>query len=216
MKIVMITPTTALRRLPFYRWGGKIYGQSNSITGPLILGGILKKAGHEVAVYEELNANIHVNRLIADPSVDVFCFSLMTSNAPRGYELADRIHKESRARVIFGGMHPTTMPEEALKHADQVVVGEAEKVIVDVVEGRRTEPIVQGIPLTCLDEVPFPDYSILKTVRGGQRHLDPRLSLPLHLLHDLPDVCALPSALRRQRHRGNPHVQKDGLQVHEF
>jgi len=163
MKIVMITPTTALRRLPFYRWGGKIYGQSNSITGPLILGGILKKAGHEVAVYEELNANIHVNRLIADPSVDVFCFSLMTSNAPRGYELADRIHKESRARVIFGGMHPTAMPEEALKHADQVVVGEAEKVIVDVVEGRRTEPIVQGIPLTCLDEVPFPDYSILKT-----------------------------------------------------
>jgi radical SAM superfamily enzyme YgiQ (UPF0313 family) len=163
MKIVMITPTTALRRLPFYRWGGKIYGQSNSITGPLILGGILKKAGHEVAVYEELNANIHVNRLIADPSVDVFCFSLMTSNAPRGYELADRIHKESRARVIFGGMHPTTMPEEALKHADQVVVGEAEKVIVDVVEGRRTEPIVQGVPLTCLDEVPFPDYSILKT-----------------------------------------------------
>lgn len=46
MKIVFITPTTTLRRIPFYRWGGKIYGQSNSITGPLILGGILKKAGH--------------------------------------------------------------------------------------------------------------------------------------------------------------------------
>ncbi len=50
MKIIFITPTTALRRFLPYRWGGKIYGQSNSITGPLILGGILKKAGHEVEV----------------------------------------------------------------------------------------------------------------------------------------------------------------------
>jgi radical SAM superfamily enzyme YgiQ (UPF0313 family) len=163
MKIVMITPTTALRRLAAYRWGGKIYGQSNSITGPLILGGILKRAGHDVSVYEELNANIHADRLIADPTVDVFCFSLMTSNAPRGYALADEIHKKSRARVIFGGMHPTAMPEEALQHADQLVVGEAESVILDVIEGRLTDPIVHGTQPENLDDVPFPDYSILKT-----------------------------------------------------
>jgi hypothetical protein len=27
---------------PIYRMGGKLYGQPNSITGPLVLGGILK------------------------------------------------------------------------------------------------------------------------------------------------------------------------------
>ena len=74
MKIVFITPTTTLRRIPFYRWGGKIYGQSNSITGPLILGGILKKA--------------------------------------------DMFHKNSHARVIMGGMHPTGLPEEAAEHKE--------------------------------------------------------------------------------------------------
>ena len=47
MRIIMITPASALRRFPPYRLAGKAYGQSNSITGPLILGGILKKAGHE-------------------------------------------------------------------------------------------------------------------------------------------------------------------------
>ena len=161
MKIVFIVPTTALRRLPPYRWGGKIYGQSNSITGPLILGGILKKAGHEVAAYEELNANIHFKRLLKD--TDVFCISIMTSNAPRGYELADIIHEKTNARVIMGGMHATWKYEEALEHADQVIVGEGEKVILDVVEGRITDRLVQGIPIEDLDEVPFPDYSILKT-----------------------------------------------------
>lgn len=161
MKIVFIVPTTTLKRIPAYRLGGKIYGQSNSITGPLILGGILKKAGHDVEVYEELNANIHFKKLLND--TNVFCLSLMTSNAARGYELADIIHSETNARVIMGGIHPTYMPEEALLHADQVIVGEGEKVILDVIEGRIVRSIVQGIPLECVDDAPFPDYSILKT-----------------------------------------------------
>mgnify|MGYP005894428111 CR=1 FL=1 len=53
VKIVFITPTAMVRRIPGYRFGGKIYGHPNSITGPLILGSILKKAGHEVEVYDE-------------------------------------------------------------------------------------------------------------------------------------------------------------------
>lgn len=161
LNIVFITPTTALRRFPPYRWGGKVYGQSNSITGPLILGGILKRAGHNVEVYEELNAGVNYRRLLK--KADVLCLSCMTSTAPRGYELADLFHSKGHARVIMGGMHPTILPEEALEHADQVIVGEGEKVILDVVEGRRTERIVKGEPICNLDEVPFPDYSILKT-----------------------------------------------------
>jgi hypothetical protein len=63
MNIVFITPTTALKRFPGYRLAGKLYGQPNSITGPLILGGILKKAGHHVEVYEELNGSVPYRRL---------------------------------------------------------------------------------------------------------------------------------------------------------
>lgn len=111
--------------------------------------------------YEELNASVPYKKLLRD--TDVFCISCMTSNAPRGYELADMIHRSSGARVIMGGMHPTWMPQEAAEHADQVITGEGETVIFDVVEGRRTEKIVEGKALTNLDEVPFPDYSILKT-----------------------------------------------------
>lgn len=162
MRITFITPTSDLRRLAVYRFGGRFYGQSNSITGPLILGGILKRAGHTVEVYEELNGTADYKKLI--PATDVFCLCIMTSSAPRGYELADRIRRENpKARILMGGFHPTCLPEEALSHADQVIVGEGEKVILDVVEGRRTEPIVRAVPLENLDEAPLPDYSILKT-----------------------------------------------------
>jgi radical SAM superfamily enzyme YgiQ (UPF0313 family) len=161
MKVVFITPTTALRRIPLYRAGGHVYGQYNSITGPLILGGILKRAGHEVEVYEELNGSVNYKKLLKD--TDIFCFSIITSNAPRAYELADMIHEKSKARVLMGGMHATGMPDEALEHADQIITGEGEKVILDVVEGRIKDRLVRGIPIENLDEVPFPDYSILKT-----------------------------------------------------
>lgn len=132
MKIAFITPTTTLRRLRVYRWGGKVYGQSNSITGPLILGRIAKEAGHDVSVYEELNGTVNYKKLLKD--TDVFSFSIMTSNAPRAYELADMIHAQTNARVIIGGIHATYMPEEAALHADQVIVGEGEKVFLDVLE----------------------------------------------------------------------------------
>ncbi len=161
MNITFITPTTALRRFPPYRAAGKLYGQPNSITGPLVLGAILKKAGHHVEVYEELNGPVPYNRLLR--TTDVFCISCMTSTVNRGYELADMIHKKSHARVIMGGMHPTVLPEESAVYADQVIVGEGEKVILDVVEGRIRDRIVQGIPIENLDEVPYPDYSLLKT-----------------------------------------------------
>lgn len=161
LNIVFIQPTTALRRFPPYRWGGKLYGQANSITGPLILGGILKKAGHHVEVYEELNAGVPYRKLLK--KTDVWCLSCMTSTAVRAYELADMIHEKSSARVIIGGMHPTVLPEEAARHADQVIVGEGERTILDVVEGRLTDKIIFSEPVCNLDEVPFPDYSILKT-----------------------------------------------------
>ncbi len=160
MKIVFVTPAPALRRQPVYRLGGKLYGQPNSITGPLILGGILKKAGHDVEVYEELNGRLDMKHLLA---ADVVCLYTMTSTAPRAYELADLVHSKGRGRVLIGGMHASVMPEEALGHADQVITGEAEKIILDVVEGRITDKTVNAPPVENLDEVPFPDYSILKT-----------------------------------------------------
>ncbi|MCD8151319.1 MAG: B12-binding domain-containing radical SAM protein [Clostridiales bacterium] len=161
MHIVFITPASTLRRFPVYRLGSRFYGHPNAITGPLILGGILKKAGHTVEVYEELNGKLPLKKCLK--KADVFSIYTMTSTAPRAYELAEIIHANSDAKVILGGIHASALPDEAAQHADHVIVGEGESAILDVVEGRITDKIIRTAPPTDLDALPLPDYSILKT-----------------------------------------------------
>lgn len=161
MFIVFINPASELRRFPLYRLGGRFYGHPNAVTGPLILGRILKEAGHHVEVYEELYTTPNYKKLLE--KTDVFCIYTMTSTAPRAYELADMIHDKSKAKVLIGGMHASVMPQEALEHADQVLIGEGEHVILDVVERRITDRIVKCEASCNLDALPLPDYSILKT-----------------------------------------------------
>lgn len=160
MKVIFITPASDMRRLKLYRIGNLAYGHANSITGPLILGHILKEAGHQVEVYEELYADIDFKKLY---DADVFCIYTMTCNAPRAYVIADMLKKDTHARVIIGGMHASVLPEEAAKHCDQVIKGEGEAVILDVVEGRLNDRIVDAKCLENLDDAPLPDYSLLKT-----------------------------------------------------
>jgi radical SAM superfamily enzyme YgiQ (UPF0313 family) len=61
-----------------------------------------------------------------DADADLIGVSFMTFNAPRAYEIAGKFRREKGKPVIFGGYHPTFMPEEAIEHADSVCMGEAE------------------------------------------------------------------------------------------
>ncbi len=68
--------------------------------------------------------------------VDLVAISCFTPQASRAYEIADT-YREHGARVILGGMHPTTCPDEALLHADAVCIGEAEPVWHDILKDVR-------------------------------------------------------------------------------
>ena len=68
---------------------------------------------------------------------DLVGITCMTAAAPRAYELAGRF-RQLRTPVVLGGMHPSFLPDEALRHADAVCVGEAEGVWARIVEDART------------------------------------------------------------------------------
>jgi len=72
---------------------------------------------HAVTIVEE-----EYNAIDLDADCDLAGLSCMTSNAPRGYELAGEFKKRGKA-VVMGGVHPTILPDEALGHADAVVIG---------------------------------------------------------------------------------------------
>lgn len=59
---------------------------------------------------------------------DLVGISTLTLNAPHAYALADHFRSRS-IPVVMGGLHVTYEPEEALKHCDTVVRGEAEGVL---------------------------------------------------------------------------------------
>lgn len=59
------------------------------------------------------------------PDADLVALSVETFTARRAYELADRFRRQGKT-VVMGGYHPTFLPDEALGHADAVVIGDAE------------------------------------------------------------------------------------------
>ncbi len=160
MKIAFIIPAADIRRTFSYRLADKFYGPRHPITGPLILGSILNHSGHQVEIYEELFKDIDFRKV---EEANLIGINIMTSTAVRGYKIADFIKRKTNKRIIIGGIHASVLPEEALKHADQVIVGEAESVIREVVEGKCKDKIVYAPSVKNLDEIPFPNYSLLKT-----------------------------------------------------
>ncbi|MFW6180787.1 MAG: B12-binding domain-containing radical SAM protein [Spirochaetota bacterium] len=86
-----------------------------------ILAGLTPRE-HQVTIVEE-----EIEDLDLDTECDLVGISCMTANVTRGYCLA-REFKARGKTVVMGGVHPTLLPDEALRHADSVVIGEAEGV----------------------------------------------------------------------------------------
>jgi radical SAM superfamily enzyme YgiQ (UPF0313 family) len=76
---------------------------------------------HEVEICEE----VYEDKIDFDGQYDLIGISIMTQTCLRGYEIANEFKKRGKT-VVFGGIHATCMPEEALLYGDAVVIGEAE------------------------------------------------------------------------------------------
>ena len=62
-----------------------------------------------------------------EPDFDVVAISSFSAQIKEAYTLADR-YRAAGVQVILGGLHVTARPQEALQHADCVVIGEGEPV----------------------------------------------------------------------------------------
>jgi radical SAM superfamily enzyme YgiQ (UPF0313 family) len=98
-----------------------------------------------------------------DGDFDLVGITAMTHQAVRAYEIADRF-REKGVTVVLGGMHPTVMPDEALAHADAVVVGEAEpiwaRLLADHLAGRLAPLYRAPVPTDDLLLVPWARHEI--------------------------------------------------------
>jgi radical SAM superfamily enzyme YgiQ (UPF0313 family) len=98
-------------------WSSILFGYP-IITLPHLAG--ITPRQHTVKIVNENYEDIDFN----EPA-DLIGITSYTMTAPRVYEIADEFRRRGK-KVVLGGYHPTAMPQEAIQHADSVVLGEAE------------------------------------------------------------------------------------------
>jgi len=196
MKIILIEPGSTI---------ANVYSKiPMPLLGPVYLGTILKNQGHEVEIYKE---DIYTPDY-ASVKADIIGISILTATANRGYEIARKFPKE---KVIIGGVHASLVPQEAGRFARQVVVGEAEGVIGDIINGKIQDAVVYGKPIEDLDLLPYPDFSLIKGYRV------PAFITPVSTSRGCPFDCSFCSVTkmfgRKYRFRSSENIKHELLGI---
>lgn len=135
-----------------------------------------------------------------DTNIDLVGITCMTALAPRSYEIADTFRAKG-IPVVLGGIHPTFCPEEALEHADAVVLGEAEGVWSQVVEDAR-----RGNLKRIYRASQAPDLSHLKKPPSHLLRKEKYVTHAVQATRGCPHQCAFcaVSAFNNGTHRKRP------------
>ena len=72
-----------------------------------------------------------IDKINYDTDTDLVLITLETYTAKRAYYIASQFQSRGKT-VILGGYHTTLLPEEASQYADSVIVGNADKIIAEV------------------------------------------------------------------------------------
>lgn len=116
MRVKMILPALTEAKSPYWR---PIKYSLFPPLGLATLAGYLGEAD-EVSIQDE-----HVETLELDDEPDVVVIQVYITSAYRAYQLADH-YRNRGAYVCLGGLHVTSLPGEAIQHADTIFLGPGE------------------------------------------------------------------------------------------
>jgi radical SAM superfamily enzyme YgiQ (UPF0313 family) len=157
--------------------------------GIAVLGAVAESKGHKVGILDvglEKDSAQSLRQTIQSEYWDIAGISCMSVEFLGGVEAAREIRKLSPStHIIFGGQHPTIMPEQAMKAEciDSICIGEGEDIWsefldrmtsgqdLDGIAGlwfRRNGQVVRNLPrndYVDVDAVPMPAYHLLDIER---------------------------------------------------
>jgi len=111
----MILPALTEAKSPFFR------PIKYSLFPPLGLATLAAYVGdEEIEIQDE-----HVEVLDLDDSPDLVVIQVYITSAYRAYRIADH-YRARGAYVVLGGLHVTSLPDEAAAHADTIFIGPGE------------------------------------------------------------------------------------------
>jgi len=160
--------------------------------GIVTLAGFMREKGYPVAVRDYSGKEIHEKEIVMTIKKEnpkyVGVRVLTGPNIPRALKVS-RIAKKLGKEVIWGGPHPTILPEQTLENPliDAVVIGEGEYALIDLlnylenvkVRGKKVKPLGSGIKnkktgnitiyppqkkVVDLEKLPIPAWDLLKNI----------------------------------------------------
>jgi radical SAM superfamily enzyme YgiQ (UPF0313 family) len=171
--------------------------------GGIILATIMKNKGYKAKAYymrEQEFLNLEFD-------ADLIGISTITPTAKSAYKLADHFRKQGK-KVVMGGSHVTFLPEEALKHADFCLLGEAEESFPKLIEAINNNISLADVPglaymengvfkcnerpkvINDLDTIPHADFSLLKTSNLIRRMPFLKKIIPIQTSRGCPFDCS--------------------------
>lgn len=158
--------------------------QSNAyLTGLKYVAANAITRGHDVRIlfipgYLEVHLHPEIEKFISSYKPDLIGISLMSIEFYPAKNLTRLLKERFNAPIIWGGVHAIIRPEECIRSADYVCIGEGENAIVLLLEhlknsGRNIPPLIQGLwvnhhgeiikqpaaqPEKNLDDLPFQEY----------------------------------------------------------
>ncbi len=98
-----------------------------------------------------------------DSTFDLVGITVTTLHSKRAYQIAERF-RDAGVKVVLGGFHPTLFPDEAEKHADAIILGEAEQVWAKVLGDAAAGRLQKRYRADCLHDLqvlPVPRYDLV-------------------------------------------------------
>jgi radical SAM superfamily enzyme YgiQ (UPF0313 family) len=143
----------------------------------------LKAHGHEVDTVpfnmcsdQEYLGTLYDKMISFRP--DFISITMFSVNRVMGYVCIEQInkwmwdHAGKKIKIVVGGHHASALPNQLSKKYPfiQIVVGEGEIALLDIVEGRETGRIVERPLIQDLDSLPFPDHKYFFDVESGRKN----------------------------------------------
>jgi radical SAM superfamily enzyme YgiQ (UPF0313 family) len=143
---------------------------------------------------------------IADNEPDLVAISSLTARIFDAYALANKLRSVG-IPVAIGGLHATVLPEEALCHADAVVVGDGEtawpEVLMDAERG-SLRGIYRGGTHRFAAKDPIPKFDLLDTDRYNRLTLQTTRGCPIDC-----EFCAASRLLGPTRRKPFALIQRE-------
>lgn len=176
MKVKMVLPALTEAKSPFWR------PIKYSLFPPLGLATLAAflSPDDEVELVDD-----HVEILKTDDRPDLVVIQVYITNAYRAYRLAD-LYRAKGCHVALGGLHVTSLPDEAAAHADSIFIGPGEQTFPQFLADFRAgmpKPryvstagrTIHGIPPVRRDLIKRDRYLVPNSIvvtRGCPQHCD--------------------------------------------